>query len=97
LSRDLNQQTEKEPLGGSGATRPLSRDGGVEELHGDPIVGPLPRSRPVVKNGRSSAKDGVPERLKRDNPGGGELDPAEGVRKRCKKNSPSVFEPKDTT
>jgi len=27
----------------------------------------------------------------RDNPGGGELDPAEGVRKRCKKNSSSVL------
>jgi len=23
----------------------------------------------------------------RDNPGGGELDPAEGIRRRCKKNS----------
>jgi len=27
----------------------------------------------------------------RDNPKGGELDTAEGVRKRCKKNSPSVL------
>jgi len=26
-----------------------------------------------------------------DNPGGGESDPAEGVRTRCKKNSPSVL------
>jgi len=26
-----------------------------------------------------------------DNPGGGEPDPAEGVRRRCKKNSPSVL------
>jgi len=26
-----------------------------------------------------------------DNPGGGELDPAEGIRMRCKKNSPSVL------
>jgi len=25
---------------GGGATRPLPRDGGVEELHGDPTVGP---------------------------------------------------------
>jgi len=27
----------------------------------------------------------------RENPGGSELDPAEGVRRRCKKNSPSVL------
>jgi len=26
-----------------GATRPLPRDGGVEELHGDPTVRPLPK------------------------------------------------------
>jgi len=26
-----------------------------------------------------------------NNPGGGELDPAEGTRRRCKKNFPSVF------
>jgi len=30
------------PIGG-GATRPLPRDGGVEELHGDPTVGPHPK------------------------------------------------------
>jgi len=28
---------------GGGATRPLPRDGGVEELYGDPTVGPLPK------------------------------------------------------
>jgi len=28
---------------GGGATRPLPRDGGVEELHGDPTVGPHPK------------------------------------------------------
>jgi len=28
---------------GGGATRPLRRDGGVEELHGDPTVGPRPK------------------------------------------------------
>jgi len=27
----------------------------------------------------------------RDNPGGGESEPAQGVYRRCKKNSPSVF------
>jgi len=26
--------------GGGGSTRPLSRDEGVKELHGDPTVGP---------------------------------------------------------
>jgi len=30
--------------GGGGATRPFQRDGGVEELHGDPTV----RTRPKV-------------------------------------------------
>jgi len=28
-----------------GATRPLSRDEGVEELHGDQTVGPRPKVR----------------------------------------------------
>jgi len=32
-------------VGGGGATRPLLRDGYMEELHGDP------RSKPEVKNG----------------------------------------------
>jgi len=39
----------------------------VEELHGDPSqqLGHAPRSGPEIKkNGRSSAKDGVPERLR---------------------------------
>jgi len=35
----------------------------MEELHGDPTVGPRPRSGPEVKNGRSGAEDGAPERL----------------------------------
>jgi len=50
--------------GGGGATRPLPRDGGVEELHGDPQSGHTPSSGLEVKNGRSSAKDGAPERLR---------------------------------
>jgi len=29
--------------GGGGATRPLSRDGGMGELHRDPTVGPSPK------------------------------------------------------
>jgi len=47
--------------GGSGATRPLPRDGGVEEAR------------------------------MRDSQGGGESDPAEGVRRRCIKNFPSIL------
>jgi len=30
-------------VGDGGATRPLPRDGDVEELHGDPTVGPCPK------------------------------------------------------
>jgi len=30
--------------GGGGATRPLPRDGGVEELYGDPAFGPRPKA-----------------------------------------------------
>jgi len=29
--------------GGGGATRPLPRDRGVEEFHGDPTIGPRPK------------------------------------------------------
>ena len=29
--------------GGGGTTRPLPRDGGAEELRGDPTVGPYPK------------------------------------------------------
>jgi len=34
-----------------------------EEVHGNPMVGPHPRSGPEVKN-RSSAADGAPERFR---------------------------------
>jgi len=43
LSWYLDQETAKGSFGGGGATRPLPRDGGVEELHGDPTVGPCPK------------------------------------------------------
>jgi len=49
----------KNCLGGGGATRPLLREWGIEELHGNPT-----RSGPEVKNGRSSVKDGAPKRLR---------------------------------
>ena len=32
-----------ESCGGGGTTRPLSRDGGAEELREDPTVGPQPQ------------------------------------------------------
>jgi len=39
-----HQETIKGPFGdGVGATRPLPRDGGMEDLHGDPKVGPHPK------------------------------------------------------
>jgi len=47
---------------GGGATRPLLRDGGLKELHGDPTVEPRPKAGPKIKSGRNSAKDGAPER-----------------------------------
>jgi len=52
-------------------------------------VGPRPKIWTRDQNGRSNAKDGTPGR--RDNLEGGELDPAVDVRRRCKKNSPSVL------
>jgi len=36
----------------------------MKKLHGDLTVRPPLRSRPEVKNGRSSAKDSAPERLR---------------------------------
>jgi len=35
----------------------------VEELHGDPAVGPCPKVWTRGQNGRSGAEDGAPERL----------------------------------
>jgi len=51
---------------GSGATWPLSGegDGGAEEFCGTQQSGHVPSSRPEVKNGRSSVKDGTPERFR---------------------------------
>jgi len=49
---------------GGGGIRPLARDEGAEEDRSDPIVGTRPKVWTTVKNGRSSAKDGVPERLR---------------------------------
>jgi len=41
--------------GGGGATRPLPRDGDVEEFHGDPTVGPRPK---VWTSGQKSRRLG---------------------------------------
>jgi len=76
-----------------GATRPLPRDGGVEELHGDPTVGPRPK---VWTRGQKWKKQcqrrRAGEARMRNSQEGGESDPAdcaEGVCRRCMKNSPS--------
>jgi len=39
MEADRVNEAQKQDSGG-GATRLLPRDGGVEELHGDPTVGP---------------------------------------------------------
>jgi len=41
---------------GGGATRPLPRNGSMEELHGDPTVGPAPKSKPEVKSSKRQTK-----------------------------------------
>jgi len=78
--------------GGGGATRPLLKDGGVEELHGDPTVRPRPK---VWTRGQKQKKWcwrwRAGEARMRDSQGGGESDPAEGVHRRCMKNFPSVL------
>jgi len=47
--------------GGGGAIRPLPRDRGVKELHGDSTVGPHPKVWTIRQNERSRAKGGTPE------------------------------------
>jgi len=46
-----------------GATQPLPRDGGMEELYRGPTVGPLSKVWTRGKNGRRGAEDGAPEKL----------------------------------
>jgi len=50
--------------GGGDATRPLPRNGRVEELHRDPKSGHILRSGLDVKNERSSTKESALKRLK---------------------------------
>jgi len=51
-------------FGDGGTTRSLPRNRGAEEFRGDPTIGPRPMYGPEIKDGRSSAKVGVPERLR---------------------------------
>jgi len=75
-----------------GATRPLPRDVSAEELHEDPTVWPHPK---VWTRGQKWKKYCQRWRVggaqMQDTPGGDELNLAEGVRRRCKNNSPSVL------
>jgi len=48
---------------GGGATRPLPRDRGVEELHGDPTVGP--RLKVWTLDQRSKIEEVVPKMARR--------------------------------
>jgi len=48
--------------GGSGATRPLPRNRGLEELHGNPTVGPRPK---VCTNGQKWKKAEMARQLPR--------------------------------
>jgi len=79
---------------GGGATQSLPRDGGVEEFHGDPIPTVGPRLKVWTRGQKWKMwcrRWRAGEARMRDNPEGDELDPAEGVRRRCKKNFSSVF------
>jgi len=59
----------------------------VEELHRDPTVGPRPKVWIRGKKMEVVPKRRAGEAQMQGNPEGGELDPAECVRRRCKKNS----------
>jgi len=52
-----------EKLGGS-ATQHLPRNGSVVKLHGNPTVGPRLNVWTRGQNGKSSTKDGAPDRLR---------------------------------
>jgi len=66
---------------------------GRGELRGDQQSGNARKSGREIKDGRSTIvpKISAGEAQMRDIPEGGELDPAESVRKRYKKNSASVL------
>jgi len=64
---------------GGGATRPLPRNGGVQELHGDPTAGPRTKSRTWCQKWKKQCqRRHAGEAETQDNPGG-EPGSAEGV------------------
>jgi len=78
--------------GDGGAIRPLPGDRDAEKLHGDPRVEPHPkvwtRSQKMEEVMPNMARR---EARMRNNPVGGDLDPADDVRRRCKKNSSFIL------
>jgi len=76
---------------GGGATQSLPKDGGVEELHGDPTVGPRPKVWTRGQKLKWCRRWCVREPRMRDSQGGGESDPAEGVCRCWMKNSRSFL------
>jgi len=84
------KKLQKSPSAGlsGGATQSLPMDGGVEELHGDPTVGPRPKVGTRGQKWKECQRWHAGEAQMQDNPKGGELDPPEGVRKCCMKNAP---------
>jgi len=66
-------------------------DGGVEELHGDPTVGPRPKVWTRSQKWKWCRRWPAGEARMRDSQGGGESDLAESVCRRCVKNSPSIL------
>jgi len=64
-------------MSGSGATRPLQRDGGVEELYGDPTVGSRPKVWTRGQKWKKWCRRWRAGKARmRDSQGGGESDPA---------------------
>jgi len=75
-----------------GATRPLPKNGAWKNSMKTQQLGHAQRSGPEGKNGRSSVKDGVLERLRcRTIQKEVSYILQMNVRRRCKKNSPSVL------
>jgi len=79
-------------FGGGGVNRSFPRDGERRDSTDTQKSGHATNSGPEVKNRRSSAKDGALKRLRCGTIQKElSLDPAECVRRRCKKNSLSAL------
>jgi len=63
----------------------------MDELHGDPTVGPLPKVWTRGQKWKWCIRWRAGEARIRDSQGGGESDSAEDVCRRCMKNSPSFL------